>query len=76
MRQSMIAMFMQVNGALTGGRGLVPWARMTCRGADTVGNQLDFRRVGGRGARIASTAVRSPLVRSPEDVNASVRPAR
>ena len=76
MRRSTIALFMQLNGALTGGRGLIPWARMTCRGADTVGNQLDFRRVGGRGARIASTAVSRQPIRRPEGVNASVCPAR
>jgi len=58
--------FMQLTGALTGWKHAFSWMRIPRRSTDTVGNMLDFRRVGGAGARIASTAVSHHLA-SPQE---------
>ena len=59
-----------------GWRESLPWSRVPCRGATTVGNMLDFRRVGGAGPRIVSTVVSRHPVRQPEGAHASSRIAQ
>ena len=67
--------FMQLNGAITGWRNAFSWIRGSHRGADTIGNMLDFRRVGGAGPRIASTAVSRHSIHPAETVHAPGRTA-
>lgn len=74
MRRS-TTIFMQLNGAITGWKNAFAWMRVPRRGAETVGNLLDFRRVGGAGARIASTVVSRESIHSPERAHAPRRTA-
>lgn len=74
MRRS-TAIFMQLNGALKGWKNAFAWVHESRRGAGTVGNLLDFRRVGGTGPRIASTAVSRQAPRQPGGADAPRRPA-
>ncbi|MEI8351983.1 MAG: hypothetical protein WCG36_06700 [bacterium] len=74
MRRS-ATIFMQLNGAITGWNRAFSWMGISRRGADTVGNMLDFRRVGGAGARIASTVVSRHAIHQPERAHAPCRPA-
>ncbi len=71
----LVTVLMELYGAITGWNRAFSWVGVSRRGADTVGNMLDFRRVGGAGARIASTVVSRHVIHQPERAHASCRPA-
>jgi hypothetical protein len=57
MRISVIARFMQMNGAISGWRDGIHWFRLPGGKTPTIGNVFGYRYIGRSGLRIASTVV-------------------
>jgi hypothetical protein len=57
MRVSLVARFMQMNGAITGWRDGIHWLRLPTKKTTLIGNVFGYRYIGRGGPRIASTVV-------------------
>jgi hypothetical protein len=71
MRMSTIALYMQMNGSITGRREGLRWLRLPRKRLDTLGMVPGGRHLSRGGLRIASTAVRGKAGRQPESSHAS-----